>query len=91
MNQLLFNNRSRYKDTGYISEQDLIKITIDFLEGFLEKYKTCDKFIKKILNIDQLPLKVNLRTRLSGLDELQAPLTNQSIYVNTNNPFKEVI
>lgn len=87
----LFSVIETITNTGYISEQDLIKITIDFLEGFLEKYKTCDKFIKKILNIDQLPLKANLRTRLSGLDELQAPLTNQSIYVNTNNPFKEVI
>lgn len=79
-------------NTGYISERDLIKITISFLNGFLDKYQTCNKFVKKILNLDQLPLKANLRTRLNGLDELQAPLTSQSIYVNTNNnPFKEVI
>ncbi|WP_150467554.1 IucA/IucC family protein [Francisella sp. SYW-9] len=79
-------------NTGYISERDLIKITVTFLESFAEKYQTCDKFIKKILDLDQLPLKANLRTRLNGLDELQAPLTSQSIYVNTNNnPFKEVI
>ncbi|QIW10930.1 IucA/IucC family protein [Francisella sp. LA112445] len=79
-------------NTGYISERDLIKVTTSFLEGFAEKYQACNKFINKILKLDQLPLKANLRTRLDGLDELQAPLTSQSIYVNTNNnPFKEVI
>ncbi|TDT69268.1 siderophore synthetase component [Allofrancisella inopinata] len=77
-------------NTGFISELDLIKMTINFFEIFPSKYQICDRFIKKLLSVDQLPLKANLLTRLNGLDELQAPLTRQSIYVDTKNPFKEI-
>ncbi|WP_321174130.1 IucA/IucC family protein [Francisella sp. W12-1067] len=76
-------------NTGFISELDLVKMTIDFFKNFPNKYQICDEFIKKLLSLDQLPLKANLLTRLNGLDELQAPLERQSIYVDTKNPFKE--
>ncbi len=76
-------------NTGYINEQSLVKTFVMFLESFSAQNKTSHRFCKKLLTSDKLPLKANLLTRLQGLDELQAPITSQSIYVNINNPFKE--
>jgi siderophore synthetase component len=75
-------------NTSYLEEQIFVEIFVNFITEFAIKNQTNDRFCKKILSQDLLPLKANLLTRLHGLDELQAPLISQSIYVNIKNPFK---
>lgn len=76
-------------NTNYIEEKILVEKFIDFIKKFATQNQTDSRFCEKIINQNTLPLKANLLTRLHGLDELQAPLTNQSIYVKITNPFKD--
>lgn len=76
-------------NTNYLEEQKFVEIFVNFVAEFATKNQVNDRFCKKILSQDLLPLKANLLTRLHGLDELQAPLSSQSVYVNIKNPFKE--
>jgi siderophore synthetase component len=42
------------------------------------------------LDATTLPCKANLATRLAGIDEVLAPVDNQSVYVTVPNPLREV-
>lgn len=42
--------------------------------------------LKTVLHQDTFPYKGNLMTRLYELDELQAHISQQSIYINLKNP-----
>jgi siderophore synthetase component len=44
--------------------------------------------LQRVLNDPQLPYKGNLMTRLHELDELTAPLAQQSVYLHINNPLQ---
>ncbi len=76
--------------TEYICEKVLLEITQSFLMHFAKSYQTSGRFSQKLLDDKTLPAKANLMTRLSGLDELQAPLTQQSVYVEIKNPFEVI-
>ncbi|MGH8793184.1 MAG: IucA/IucC family C-terminal-domain containing protein, partial [Stackebrandtia sp.] len=49
-----------------------------------------DRLARRWLEADTLPCKANLLTRLSGIDEVVAPLDAQSVYRPGPNPFREV-
>ncbi len=73
---------------GYIDEASLSDIFIEFLQDKLKKWDKCvNKYLEYLLTSKVLPMKDNLATRLKGLDELTAPLSQQSVYLNIKNPF----
>ncbi len=71
--------------TGAISEQHLIKMLQDYLLQAFEKYPESN-LLKTVLHHETFPYKGNMMTRLYELDELQADISQQSIYVNLKNP-----
>ncbi|SEL10120.1 Siderophore synthetase component [Atopomonas hussainii] len=49
-----------------------------------------NSLLAPVLHAPTLPYKGNLLTRLAQIDELVAPLTSQSVYVELHNPLYEV-
>jgi siderophore synthetase component len=73
---------------GYIDEEVLITIFTEFLlEKQQEWGKRTNKYLEYLLSSQTLPMKDNLATRLQDLDELTAPLSQQSVYLEIKNPF----
>ena len=62
--------------TGFVSEQDLLSV-LQYPDSSL---------IQSLLYQPTLPYKGNLLTRLYELDELIAPVENQSVYIQLANP-----
>lgn len=74
--------------TGYSEEKILVKIFAEFLHEKQRKWSNrINKYLEYLLTSTTLPMKDNLATRLQGLDELTAPLSQQSVYLNIKNPF----
>ena len=71
--------------TGYVTEQQLLEHLKAFLLGQLKEYPE-STLLQGLLYQPTLPYKGNLLTRLHELDELTAPVENQSIYVQLPNP-----
>ena len=71
--------------TGFVSEQDLLSILQQHLFDLLKQYPE-SSLIQSLLYQPTLPYKGNLLTRLYELDELIAPVENQSVYVQLANP-----
>lgn len=71
--------------TGAVSEQELIKVLQGYLLQALEKYPKSN-LLSTVLHQSTFPYKGNLMTRLYELDELQADIAQQSIYVDLKNP-----
>ena len=71
--------------TGVVKEQQLIEMLQAYLIKAYQKYPESN-LLKTVLHQDTFPYKGNLMTRLYELDELQADIAQQSIYVNLNNP-----
>lgn len=73
---------------GYSEEKILVKIFAEFLHEKQRKWTNrINKYLEYLLSSTTLPMKDNLATRLQGLDELTAPLSQQSVYLNIKNPF----
>ncbi len=73
---------------GYSEEKILVKIFAEFLHEKQRKWTNrINKYLEYLLGSTTLPMKDNLATRLQGLDELTAPLSQQSVYLNIKNPF----
>ena len=71
--------------TGVIKEQQLIEMLQASLMQAYQKYPESN-LLKTVLHQDTFPYKGNLMTRLYELDELQAHISQQSIYINLKNP-----
>lgn len=71
--------------TGVVKEQQLIEMLQAYLIQAYQKYPESN-LLKTVLHQDTFPYKGNLMTRLYDLDELQADIAQQSIYVNLKNP-----
>ena len=71
--------------TGFVSEQDLLSALQQHLFDLLKQYPQ-SSLIQSLLYQPTLPYKGNLLTRLYELDELIAPVENQSVYIQLANP-----
>ena len=71
--------------TGFVSEQDLLSVLQQHLFDLLKQYPE-SSLIQSVLYQPTLPYKGNLLTRLHELDELIAPVENQSVYIQLANP-----
>ena len=71
--------------TGFVSEQDLLSALQQHLFDLLKQYPE-SSLIQSLLYQPTLPYKGNLLTRLYELDELIAPVENQSVYIQLANP-----
>ena len=71
--------------TGFVSEQDLLSVLQHHLFDLLKQYPE-SSLIQSLLYQPTLPYKGNLLTRLYELDELIAPVENQSVYIQLANP-----
>lgn len=71
--------------TGFVSEQDLLSVLQQYLFDLLKQYPE-SSLIQSLLYQPTLPYKGNLLTRLYELDELIAPVENQSVYIQLANP-----
>jgi siderophore synthetase component len=76
--------------TGLIAEAKLLREFKIFLTQFPMNYQTDNGFVSHLLTIPTLPVKCNLLTRLQGLDELVAPLSQQSVYRVMPNPIHSI-
>ncbi|QIO09144.1 IucA/IucC family protein [Acinetobacter lanii] len=73
--------------TGYITEQRLIHALQEKLKSLLLEYPE-STLLHGLLYKDTLPYKGNLLTRLYELDELTAPVSEQSVYIQLANPLQ---
>ncbi|RKG38711.1 IucA/IucC family protein [Acinetobacter rongchengensis] len=73
--------------TGYITEDELLEHSKTFLQVQLQQYPD-STLLQGLLFNPTLPYKGNLLTRLHELDELIAPVENQSVYVQLPNPLR---
>lgn len=71
--------------TGYVTENILINELRTFLMKLLNEYPD-STLLKGLLFNKTIPYKGNLLTRLHDLDELIAPVENQSVYIDLPNP-----
>ena len=71
--------------TGFVGEQDLLSVLQQHLFDLLKQYPE-SSLIQSLLYQPTLPYKGNLLTRLYELDELIAPVENQSVYIQLANP-----
>ncbi|MDN5416742.1 MAG: siderophore biosynthesis protein [Acinetobacter sp.] len=71
--------------TGSVSEQQLIDLLQDKLMELYVQYSD-SSLLQGLLYQPTLPYKGNLLTRLYELDELIAPVEQQSIYIQLPNP-----
>lgn len=75
---------------GLAMEDDLLAVVRDRLDAALPELKAAgpdgDRLVRRWLTAETLPCKANIATRLKGIDEVVAPLDNQSVYVDVPNP-----
>lgn len=81
----LFGIINAIGSTGYVSEQSLILLLKEKLQQQLKQYPE-STLLQGLLNKDTIPYKGNLLTRLHELDELIAPVSEQSVYIELPNP-----
>ncbi|APU14465.1 IucA/IucC family protein [Actinoalloteichus fjordicus] len=78
---------------GLADERDLLGVLADRLRaalpGLAEAGPDGDRLARRWLDADTLPCKANMLTRLKGIDEVLAPLDNQSVYLRAPNPLAE--
>ena len=71
--------------TGFVHEQELLEVLQHSLYELYKKYPD-STLLEGLLHSPGLPYKGNLLTRLHELDELVAPVEQQSVYVQLQNP-----
>ena len=76
--------------TGTVHEQQLLDILRDQITDLLEQYPE-SSLLSRLLYQPTLPYKGNLLTRLYELDELTAPVEQQSIYIQLPNPLFQMV
>jgi siderophore synthetase component len=77
---------------GVADELDLLDVVRERLSDALPSLKAAgpdgDRLAQRWLTADHLPCKANMLTRLKGIDEVVAPLDNQSVYLEIPNPLR---
>ncbi|WP_432950213.1 IucA/IucC family protein [Kribbella sp. CA-253562] len=77
---------------GVADELDLLDVVRERLSDALPSLKSAgpdgDRLAQRWLTADHLPCKANMLTRLKGIDEVVAPLDNQSVYLEIPNPLR---
>lgn len=81
----LFSIITAIAKTGATTEIKLIALLHQHINDFYKLYPD-SLLLQTLLFQNKFPFKGNLLTRLHQLDELQAPVENQSIYINIQNP-----
>ena len=76
--------------TGSVHEQQLLDILSSKISDLLELYPE-SSLLNGLLYQPTLPYKGNLLTRLYELDELIAPVEQQSIYIQLPNPLFQMV
>lgn len=76
--------------TGYIEEEQLLQQLQQQLQHLYQHYPD-SSLLQLLLHSPTLPYKGNLLTRLYELDELTAPVQQQSIYIPLKNPLKMTV
>lgn len=71
--------------SGYATEPQLLERFRTFLQAHRA---SSPRLIDTLLSSADLPFKANLLTRLQNIDELEAPLEAQSVYVRVDNPLR---
>ncbi|MGA8117260.1 MAG: IucA/IucC family protein, partial [Actinocatenispora sp.] len=75
---------------GVADEHDLLRSVRDGLAALVQRgHDTTGGLAERWLTAERLPCKANLATRLAGIDEVLAPVDNQSVYVTVPNPLRE--
>jgi siderophore synthetase component len=76
---------------GVADEVVLLRVVRDRLAALVARgHDTAGGLVARWLDAGTLPCKANLATRLAGIDEVLAPVDNQSVYVAVPNPLHEV-
>jgi siderophore synthetase component len=74
--------------TRFITEDELIRTVHSFINVKNKQWnRQINTYLNDLLIAKTLPFKDNLATKLHDLDELTAPLAQQSIYTEIVNPF----
>ncbi|TWD83790.1 siderophore synthetase component [Kribbella amoyensis] len=77
---------------GTADEDKLLQVVRDRLAAALPGLRAAgpdgDRLPRRWLAAETLPCKANIRTRLKGIDEVVAPLDNQSVYLDIPNPLR---
>ncbi|WP_111895339.1 IucA/IucC family protein [Acinetobacter sp. MB5] len=71
--------------SGVVSEKKLIEMLQAYLLRAYKKYPD-SQLLQTVLYQESFPYKGNMMTRLYELDELQAHISQQSIYIDLKNP-----
>lgn len=75
---------------GVAAEEDLLGAVRDGLAALVARgHDTGRGLVRRWLTAETLPRKANLATRVAGIDEVLAPVDNQSVYHRTPNPLRE--
>lgn len=74
---------------GVVSENKLMEILAQFIQQKHKEWPASNYLLEQLLQLDTLPFKGNLLTRFYDLDELIAPLEQQSVYVEIDNLIKK--
>lgn len=76
---------------GVADEAALLRVVRDRLAALVIRgHDTATGLVARWLDAPALPCKANLATRMAGIDEVLAPVDNQSVYVAVPNPLREV-
>jgi siderophore synthetase component len=76
---------------GVADEVALLRVVRDRLAALVIRgHDTESALATRWLDAATLPCKANLATRMAGIDEVLAPVDNQSVYVTVPNPLREV-
>jgi siderophore synthetase component len=71
-------------------EAELLGALRDGLVALVSRgHDTASGLVRRWIDADSLPCKANLATRLAGIDEVLAPVDNQSVYRSVPNPLRE--
>ncbi|GAB3127893.1 IucA/IucC family protein [Streptomyces calidiresistens] len=71
-----------------LDEERALRLVADFLRGWArpEGDRPASTTARRLLELDPLPCKANLLTRVHDMDELEGPVDGQSVYVPWRNP-----
>ncbi len=85
----LFGLLNALGHSGLVDELPLLRLLRSRLAQIDARHPG-NSLLAPVLGAPSLPYKGNLLTRLAGIDELVAPLSEQSVYVQLHNPLWEV-
>jgi siderophore synthetase component len=77
-------------EAGLAAERPLLAVLREVLDGALPGLDAAGphggRLVRRWLSAATLPAKANLLTRLHGIDEVTAPMSDQAVYLDVPNP-----